>query len=437
MRREPLALMMRAAALGDVVHLRLLHMNMVLVRHPDDIKHVLVENHRAYGKKTPGYDALRLALGDGLVTSEGDFWRRQRRIAQPAYHRRRIAAFGGVMTRATGAMLARWEDAARSSATIELDAEMMALTLRIVGECLLGADLSDDSSAIGPAVTTLLGEVVDRLTNPITLPLAVPTPRNRALAKALRRLDDVVLRIIADRRRARAAEPARGDDGGGDLLDMLMDAADEETGERMTDRQLRDEVITTVLAGHETTANALAWTFFLLSKYPGVAARAREELARVLGEREASSEDLPKLGYVEAVVKESMRLYPPVWTVARSVSEADRLGGFDVPAGFIVLISPWVTHRDPRFWPNPEGFAPERFLDEAAQREIPKHAYLPFITGPRQCIGAGFAMMEAQLVLATVLRRFAPALEAGHAVEPFPSVTLRPRNGLRMTLESV
>ena len=423
MRRDPLSLLMRAAKLADVVALRFPGHQAFLIAHPDLAKLVLVDRYRNYGKQTRGYKMLRAGLGNGLVTSEGSFWRRQRRIAQPAFHRRRIAAFGALMVRDTREMLDRWDAACRHDDVVDIDEEMMALTLRIVGESLLGSDLSDDSDEVGAAVTTLLHGIIDRITFPLSLPLAIPTPQNRRVQRALDNLDQVVFRVIRERRRAER-EPE-------DLLDMLIQATDEETGERMTDRQLRDEVITMVLAGHETTANALTWTFALLSRHPLVADKLLEELGP-LGD-DPTLDDLAALPYTQAVVKESMRLYPPVWTVARSVTETDELGGFTIPKGAIAFVSPYVLHHDRRFWPNPEAFDPERFLP-GADPEPYKNAYLPFIQGPRQCIGAGFAMLEAQLILATVLRRFRPELVAGQSLQPHAMITLRPRAGMRVHL---
>lgn len=423
MRRDPLALMMRVARHGDLVGISFPGLKAHLLAHPDYARHALVDNYRNYGKQTRGYQMLRIGLGDGLVTSEGDFWRRQRRIAQPAFHRRRIAAFAELMVNATRDMVDRWS--AQKTSEIDIDKEMMALTLRIVGESLLSTDLSDDTDEVGSAVTTLLHGMMKRITLPVQIPLTIPTPMNRRLRSALDNLDAVIFRIIRERRTSEAGER--------DLLDMLIAARDEETGEAMTDQQLRDELITMVLAGHETTSNALTWTFGLLSRHPAVEEKLMAEIDTVLSDRDPTLDDLPQLAYTEAVIKESMRLYPPVWAVARSVTREDQIGGYTLPAGAIVFISPYVLHRDARFWPNPEGFRPERFIGDAA-KDHHKHAYLPFIFGPRQCIGAGFAMLEAQLILATVLRRYALHLVAGQRIVPQAEVTLRPRYGMRMHL---
>jgi len=424
MRRDAIGTFMKAATLGDVVHLHFPSQEAVLLNHPDHIKRVFVDDYRLFGKQTRGYDALRLGLGNGLVTSEGDFWRRQRRIAQPAFHRRKIAGFAETMTTATSDMLARWEGIAERGASLDIDQEMMKLTFRIVGECLMSTDISADASSVGQAVATLLLAVMDRITRPLALPLEVPTPSNKKLSSALATLDEVVLGVIEERRKSDEDHP--------DLLHMLMHATDEETGERMTDQQLRDEVITMVLAGHETTANALAWTFYLLSKVPAAAARLREELAEVLPDgRLPTAEDLPRLAYTEAVMKEAMRLYPPVWLVARNVRQDVQMGGYDIPEGHIVFVSPIVTHHDARFFENPEGFEPERFVGERA-KAMTKLSYIPFIAGPRQCIGNNFALMEGQLILATVMSRYGLHLVPGQKIVPQPTVTLRPRHGIEM-----
>jgi len=425
MRADPIDMFMRASRLGDVVHMHFPGKDAVLVHRPDDIKTVLIDEHRSFGKSTRGYNALRVGLGQGLITSEGSFWRRQRRIAQPAFHKRRVAGFADKMIRATVDMLQRWEQRCSANAIVDIDTEMMALTLRIVGECLLSSDLTDTTDSIGSAVTTLLDGVMDRITNPIPLPLKIPIPSNRRMRRALDNLDEVVLQVIADRRQQQGEH--------NDLLDMLLTATDEETGERMTDRQLRDEVITIVVAGHETTSNALTWSFYLMSRFPAVLEPLTAELDEVLCGRLPSVDDLPRLPYTAAIINEAMRLFPPVWLVARSVDRPARIGGYDIPEGWVVFICPYVTHRDAHHWPNPEGFRPERFLADGPSKRH-NQAFIPFITGPRKCVGDAFAMMEAQLILATVMSRFVPELVAGHPVEPKPTITLRPAHGLKVTL---
>ncbi len=410
---------------GKICHYHILRWPVYLMSHPDYIKHVLQDNHRNYGKDTFAYRALRLILGYGLVTSEGAFWLRQRRLAQPAFHRQRIEAFGAIMTHATHAMLDRWAQVAETEQVFDVAQEMSRLTLRIAGETLFNIDLTDEADEVGRALTLGLQEVTSRLTRPLALPLVVPTPQNRRFIRARDTLDQVVYGIIAERR---CADVDRGD-----LLSMFMLAEDEETGERMNDQQLRDEIMTMMLAGYETTANALIWTWYVLAQHPEVEAKLAAELADVLDGRVPTIADLPNLPYTLMVIQESMRLYPPVYMFSRSAMQDDEIGGYRVPAGTTVSMSPYAIHRHPDFWDQPETFDPERFTpDRIAERH--RFAYIPFAAGPRQCIGNTFALTEAQLVLATVAQRYRLRLVDGHPVEPRAAITLRPRYGIQVTL---
>jgi cytochrome P450 len=429
LQRDPIKVFQRAAALGhDLVRLPVASRSIYLVRRPDDIRYILQENRHNFSKRTRGYAELRLLLGNGLINSDGDFWLRQRRLAQPAFHRQRIAGFAEKMVDLTRQMLERWETAARSGERLDVASEMMTLTLRIVGWTLLSTEVGPDSPAVGRALSELLPQVLRRSLAILRLPRSLPTSKNRALWAARATLDRVVLRMIAERRQ-------RGSEGA-DLLGMLMSARDEETGEAMSDAQLRDEVMTIFLAGHETTANALAWTLYFLSRHPDVRRRLEGEVAAVLQGRQPTAADLPKLAYALAVVQESMRLYPPVWLLMRRCESDDVLAGYRVPAHAFVAVAPFIIHRDPTLFENPEGFDPERFLGERAA-QVPRFGYLPFSAGPRACIGNGFALMEAQLVLASIVQRFRLDLVPGHPVELHPAVTLRPRHGMRMTLHPV
>ncbi len=410
---------------GDVVSFRVGPMQAALVRHPEAVKHVLVDNNHNYDKQTRAYDVLRTFLGSGLLTSEGDFWRRQRRIAQPAFHRRKIAAFGEIMVHQTGEMLARWDDIAGQGNTVDVAAEMASLTLRIVGQTLLSTEVDTNAGEIGEAVTRL-NHWADRAIDSL-LPIGFPTLGTLRAWEASRRLDAVIDAIIRRRRDGEQRD---------DLLGMLMETRDADTGETMTNRQLRDEVMTIFLAGHETTATSLAWTFYLLSRHPDVERRLRAELDRELAGRQPSADDLPRLGYLQQVVKESMRLYPPAWIIDRRCVADDVVMGYQIKKHTLVLLSPYLTHRHPELWPNPEGFDPDRFV-ATLEESRPRYAYFPFGGGPRQCIGNGFAMMEAQLIVATVLQRFRPWLVPGHPVEQEPLVTLRPRFGLQMGLAQI
>jgi cytochrome P450 len=416
--RDPIGLFLESfRQYGDVVRFRFGPKVAHLVSSPEGVNHVLAENNKNYGKQTRGYRNLRYVLGNGLLTSEGESWKRQRRIAQPAFHRQRIAGFAQAMVRAAEDTAASLE--ARRGETVDMHHEMMRLTLRIVGETLLAYDPTDAADEVGAALAFLLGIANERASRVVAVPPAVPTRENRKFKRALATLDGVVLRMIAERRK----KP--GDRG--DLLSMLMEARDAETGEAMDDRQLRDEAMTIFLAGHETTANALTFSWLLLSRFPAAFRELRAELDGALGGGAPSLEDLPRLVSVRRVLQESMRLYPPAWIIGRSANGADEIGGYLIPARSIVFVSPYVVHRHPRYWDNPEGFDPQRFATEP-----PRGAYLPFGGGPRMCIGNFFATMEAELVLATIARRLRFELAPGYPVELEPSITLRPRRGVWM-----
>ena len=431
-RRDPLELMLRAREeCGDVARLRVGPVEAHIVFSPEDVRRVLVTNQSNYNKQTRGYNALRKLLGNGLVTSEGSFWRRQRRIAQPAFHHARLANLASVMQRASLDLAERWEGVAAAGGELDVAHEMMEVTLRIAGETLFSVDLSDDSAELGSAVTDTLRYFRVLLLSFTPLGPLLPTAQNRRGRRGIKLLDEAVYRIIAERREQSTPQL--------DLLGMLMDVTDEDSGEKMSDLQLRDEVITMLTAGHETTANALAWTLYLLSKHPLVLRRVQAELDEVLGDDEVPSvQQLRQLSYTGQTLSESMRLLPPVWMVARHSIEDDVLGGYHVPAGSYVLMSPYCTHRHPDHWDNPEGFDPDRFSPEGEQQRRAKghskHAYFPFAAGPRKCIGDHFAKMESVILLATLLKRFEPQLLSHQQVTPEPSVTLRPKHGVRMTL---
>lgn len=404
---------------GDVVPTRFAHRRAVLIFHPDLIEEVLVARSRDF-VKSPGVRLLRPLLGNGLLLSEGDFWLRQRRLVQPAFHRQRLTAYGEVMASYAERHLAGWKD----RASLDIHAEMMALTQAIVAKTLFDATVADDSKTIGDAQRVMMREFIARLTT-FRPPPWLPTLANLRARRAIRRLDGIVYRIIAARR-------ASGEDRG-DLLSMLLAAQDADDGSRMTDRQVRDEVMTLLLAGHETTAVALSWTWYLLAQHPRVDAALAEELHAVLGGRPPTVEDLPRLRYTEMVVTESLRLYPPAYAMGRQAARATEVGGYAIARGVIVAIPIWVVQRDPRWFQDPEVFRPERWADDGARR-LPRYAYFPFGGGPRQCIGAAFAMMEASLTLATIRQRVRLVLVPGQRVTPTPYVTLRPEPGIRMTV---
>jgi cytochrome P450 len=430
-RRDPLGLLLRGRReVGDLVGIRIGPQRAYFVYDAEAVGHVLVDNFQAYSKQTRGYEALRMLLGQGLVTSEGSFWRRQRRIAQPAFHRQRLAGIAEVMRGAAADLVERWEPLA-DGREVNVADEMMRVTLRIAGEALFSVDLADDSEEVGGAVADMLRWFNQLFLGSLPGLRWLPTPTKRRGQRAMKVLDALVRQIIAGRRSS--------GDHGNDLLGMLMDACDEDTGESMSDGQLRDEVVTMLTAGHETTAQALTWTLYLLSKHPLVAQRVEAEIDRVLpAGAPPTALETRELRYTSQVLSESMRLYPPVWAVARRAEQDDVLAGHALPAGSYVVLSPFAVHRHPRYWPNPEGFDPDRFaperLAEDKARGRPKHAYFPFAAGPRKCIGDHFAEQEALIVLGAILRRYRPALVPGARIELEPSVTLRPKYGMPMTL---
>jgi cytochrome P450 len=420
--RDPLGFLTNAAKYGDVVYTRVGPIDVYLLNHPDYIKDVLVRNNRMF-KKGRGLERAKRLLGEGLLTSEGEFHRRQRRLSQPAFHRKRIMAYAEVMTHYAERTAERWQD----GATLDISQEMMRLTLAIVGKTLFDADVEAEAEEIGEALTTVLHQF-QSFTMLILGDLAqkLPLPQIRRFEKAKARLDATIYRMINERR-------AGGEDKG-DLLSMLLLAQDEEgDGGRMTDVQLRDEAMTIFLAGHETTANALTWTWYLLSQNPEAEARLHAELDEVLGGKLPTYEDVARLKYTEKVLAESMRLYPPAFTLGRRALQDYQAGGYTIPAGSIVLMSQYLMHRDPRYFPDPLRFDPERFTPEA-QALRPKFAYFPFGGGPRLCIGEPFAWMEGVLLLATLAQRWQMRLVPGHPVMPRPTVTLRPKYGMRMIL---
>ena len=426
LRRNPIAVFVDVArSFGDVAYLKIGPRRGYLVTHPDHIRHVLQDNARNY-HKSPLYDKLRVSLGNGLLTSEDGYWLRQRRMAQPAFHRQRIEALASVMAEAANETAARWEPIAARGEPIDISDEMMRLTQAIVLRTLLGADLGPFAGELDRAWAIVNQHIG---TNFWSLGLLErwPTPKNRRFRRALDVLDRAVFHIINERRRAGCES--------NDLLSMLLFARDEETGQAMTDRQLRDEVMTILLAGHETTSLALAWTWYLLSQHPDAQRRLENELDSVLGGRLPAYNDLGSLPYTRMVIEEALRLYPPAWGFSRQAIGSDEIGGFHLPRGWLVFLIPFVMHRHRAYWQEPESFDPERFAPERSSAR-PKFVYLPFGAGPRQCIGNQFAMIEAQLALATLAQGYRLALVPGHLVEPWPLITLRPRHGVKMMVES-
>ena len=426
LRHSPLHALCRVAQrYGDVFTYPVGFWTVYVVTEPAGVKHVLQDNHRNYHKQTFQYRLLGLVTGNGLLSSDGDFWFRQRRLAQPAFHRERLQRVGRLTIEATTAMLDRWDALAARGAPLDLDGEMMRLTLAIVGAALFSVDLSREADTLSRAALATLDHVARRARYPLAPPPRVPTPGNRRFIAAVRTLDEAIFALIA----ARRAADAPGDD----LLAMLMQARDTETGAGMSDRQLRDEIITFLIAGHETVASALVWAWYLLSLHPAVERTLHAELDGALAGRPPTMDDLPRLPYTGSVVDETLRLYPPSWLSTRRTIAADTIGGRHIPAHALVVMSPYVTHRRPDAWPNPEGFDPERFTP-AAKAARHRFAYFPFGGGPHLCIGNTFALVETQLIIATVAQRYALALVPGQRIEVAPLVTLRPRYGLHVHL---
>lgn len=428
MMSDPLQLFSEARRdYGDVVRLRMVGPSaLYLVSHPDAVEHVLKSKQYVKGRVAR---AGKLLAGEGLATSDGEAWRRRRRLAAPAFHRQRIANFAEMMTRATTEVAERWRPRAQAGRPFDIAAEMRDLTLQIIGRALFSTDFSANADTLVTAFNTSVAYVAYRTFYPMALPEYIPTEQNRRFLAARRTLDSIVYRVIASRRRSGTDQ--------GDLLSMLLQSYDEEDGTGLSDRQIRDEILTLIIAGHDSSTNTLAWTWYLLSQNPAAARKLRAELDDVLSPvgrpRQPTIDDLPRLPYTRMVIEESQRLYPAGWAIGRRALAADTIGGFHIPARANVFVSPYVTQRHPDFWSNPDAFEPERF-DPAQAAERHPFAYFPFGGGPRICIGNAFALLEAQLLLATLAHRFDVDLVPNHPVEPEIRATLGLRHGLQVTV---
>lgn len=418
--RDPLTFLDQTQRLGPFVDVEFPNMRSVMVTEPEHIEEVLVTKAKSFSKDQFAEDLKKL-LGEGLLTSEGEFWLRQRRLAQPAFHRERIAAYARTMVECAETEVNRWRDGEERDA----HEDMMRVTLEIVGKTLFGTNVADRAREIAHA----LDAVMARYTDPIAIGVPhwdkLPTPGNKRFRDGVAAIDAVIRDLIAAHRQNRAGD-------GTDLLAMLLAARDED-GSGMSDQQLRDEVITLVLAGHETTAIALSWTWVLLSQHPEVTRNLEEELDRVLAGRAPTLADVPKLEYTDRVIRESMRLWPPAWSIGRRALVDVTIGGMPIKKGEQVWMNQWSVHRDARFYPNPQRFDPDRWLGDM-QKRLPRYAYFPFGGGPRLCIGNAFAMMEAVLLLATFARSYRLTLVPGHPIEALTAVTLRPKHGVKVRL---
>ena len=417
---DPLATFLAwAREYGDIFYYRAAWLHVYFLNHPELIEAALIRNSQNVLKDRVVQNS-KWFFGQGLLTNEGDSWLRQRRLSQPAFHRERIASYARIMTDYTEQTLAGWQDGEPR----DVHQDMMQLTLRIVVRALFNVE-SEEIGQISAAMNVLMRNTVGlRLLLP---PAArfLPTPTMIEFRRAVRQLDEIVYRIIAARR--------QNERDTGDLLSMLMQARDED-GSRMTDRQLRDEVMTFLLAGHETTALTLSWTWHLLAQNPQAEHKLHDELDKVLGGRAPTFTDMPALQETERIIKESMRLYPPAWSLARTVVSEFELRGYKIPAGANLVMSQWIMHRHPAYFADPEKFDPDRWQLESLQK-LPRFVYFSFGGGPRQCIGASFAMMEAILLLATIAQRFRLEAVPDHPVAPVPGFTLRPKHGIKMILQ--
>lgn len=408
---------------GDLAYFKVASQHLYLVNHPDLVREILVTNQANF-IKSRALQRARVLLGEGLLTSEGQFHLRQRRLVQPAFHRERLAAYASVMSECAARLRDRWN----AGDTVDVSSEMMRLTLAVVSRTLFNADVEAEATEIGEALTTVL-----KMFRVLIMPFSeylekLPLPYMRRFDKARARLDRTIYGLIHERRRSGADT--------GDLLSMLLLAHDEEAdGSGMTDRQVRDEALTLFLAGHETTANALTWTWYLLSQNPKCERRLQEEIDAVLDGRIPGMSDLPQLRYTEMVFAEAMRLYPPAWAIGRMATGPFELGGIPIAAKSICIVSPYVMQRDPRWFPDPERFDPERWTPEARDAR-PKFSYFPFGGGARVCIGERFAWMEGVLMIAAIAQNWRLKLAEGQCVEPLPLITLRTKYGMRMAVEA-
>jgi len=447
-RRDPTGFLTKLAALGDISFFRMARQPAFFLNDPEMIRDVLVVNHHKYHKGRALKRAKAL-LGEGLLTNEGAEHLRQRRMIQPAFHRQRIAEYAKLMVEFGEKMSNEWND----GDIRDIDREMMRLTLQIVGKSLFSADVENEANDVGRAMTTIV-----ELFNFLLLPFSdwlrnLPLPQSKRFRNARNTLDKIIYGMIAERRKT--------GENTGDLLSMLLAARDEDDGSPMTDEQIRDEALTLFLAGHETTANALTWAWFMLSQNPEKEAKLHAELDRVLGidatvkERVESTtyegtlvntrvsalrlptmDDVPNLKYTEAVLAESMRLYPPAWAIGRLAVEQHEIRGYKIPVGALILISPYVTQRDSRYWPQPGEFIPERWETQSIKEAGQKNIYFPFGGGVRRCIGESFAWTEGILLIATLARNWKLKLVPEQRIGLQPMITLRPRFGMKMKIST-
>lgn len=417
LRRDPLNFFLRLTReYGDISQFRAGFWPAYLINSPEYVQYVLRDSNRTYSKDTFAYTMTTAVFGESsLFITDGSFWQRIRRLSQPAFHHQRIDAIGSLVTDLTARMLDRWDAAMQSGQPVNVEEEMMELTVDIVGRALFSIDFTDDARTITQAITTVN----------ISMKPGFPKLHAERLQEALKVLDKAMYEIVAARRQQNEDK--------GDLLSMLMLSKDAETGEGLTDSQIRDQIITMIIPAEETVSTALAWTWYLLGQHPDVEARLRTELSEVLGGRVPTMQDLPRLQYTRMVFEEALRFYPPIWIMSRKAVNGDEIGGYHIPANAFIAMSPYAMHRHPDYWQNPDVFDPEHFAPEQVAKR-PRFAFYPFGGGPRGCIGESFAMTEAVLIMAMTMQRYQLTLVPGHVVEPDPVYTLRPINGVLVNL---
>lgn len=413
---------------GDLVRIQIGSEARFLAAHPEHVRHVSVTNRKNYTKGA-SYDVVRqMLLGDGLVTSTGEVWRRQRKLMSPFFTPRAVAEFAPMMIADANDFIQRWEEKASAGEVVEMIDEMMLITAMIILRTMFSTESDEEMLELKDAVETMIQFVSRRQLNPIAAPLWLPTKGNQAYNRAVELIHDYIDAVVARRRGMPQSEWPD------DLLSRLLAARDEETGEPMPDKLLKDEVITIFFAGHETTARSMAFTWYALSRNPHVAERLHQEIDAVLGDREPTLDDLKRMPYALRVIKETLRLYPPAPMYARDAIADDEIDGVHIPAGAPVILMPFCTHRHPDFWPEPERFDPDRWTPEREKARHP-YAYHPFAAGQRVCIGNNFSLFESHILLTMLARRFNPQLVEGHQVELEMAGTLYAKNGMPMRLE--
>ncbi len=407
-----------------ITHIKALHLNIVFVTDPKYIRFVLQTNQKHYVKSAI-YNKLKLILGDGLVTSEGDLWKRQRKLIQPSFHKQTIYNLFDTMLGSTNEMMEEWKEVVKKDGKLDFSEEMMKVTLDIISKTMLGAEVKSDAKIVRNSLHFIGNQVNVKTKRLIDFPLWIPTSSNVKFKQERKVLDDIIYKIIDARKKE--------GNNKGDLLDMLMMSKYEDTGETMPLKLLRDEIMTVFTAGHSTTANALTWTFYLISQYPEVYKKLKKEVDDIVGKGEITFQHLQQLKYTKACFNESMRLFPPVWIFGRKALEDNWMGDYLIKKGTNVLISPYIVHRSPEFWKDAEKFDPDRWETEEV-KEMDKYVYFPFAAGPRMCIGNNFALFEADIIIAKVIQNFDIEYAGASAPEVYPSTILRVKDGLPMKI---